>query len=262
MKKQISQSLGLVLMIILSFASLSAQDIKGEVIKYQETIKYNFREIFHVHHGNQRVNDWIASLPTESKRIKTLTFTDEFALFEDDPDANAEVSPQLQGALSRANYVRPPVPELLKIYYDLEKNKSVQQIEFMTRKFLITGRIEKKAWKLKNKMVKILDYTCMCAEMKKDDDIITAWFTTEIPVSIGPAMYSGLPGIILAIDINGETAFLATSIDLNTPKENTLKKPDEGKKITQEKFSKIMAEKVQEFKETRVRKGIIGRRHR
>lgn len=95
----------------------------------------------------------------------------------------------------------------------------------------------------------------MAAQLKRDDQTITAWFTSEIPFSTGPDEFFGLPGLILAVEINGETAFLATSIDLTPPEEGVLSKPDKGKKVTQEEFNKIIEDKIKEFKETGGEKG-------
>ena len=241
-------------MLIAVAGNLPAQDFKGGVVKYQRTTKYDFAKIFGIdpNEGGRR-GDWIASLPKENKKVQVLYFSPEKALYEEDPDADNAMSRNLQGALGRAEYVRPPQKMLQKVYWDLGKNEEIRHIEFMTRNFVVSGPIEKKAWKLTSKMVKILDYTCSGAELKQGEDLITAWFTTEIPVSIGPAVYSGLPGLILAIEINGEYAFIATSIDLTPPKEGVLSKPDSGKKVTREKFDKTVAEKEKEWKETRGR---------
>jgi len=146
---------------------------------------------------------------------------------------------------------RPPRPKLQKVYYDLGKNEKIEQVEFMTRNFLISGPIKRKAWKLTNKKTKILDHTCMGAELKKGEDTILAYFTSEIPVSLGPDEFTGLSGLILAIEKNGETVFLATSIDLRPPANESLSEPKDGRKVTQEEFDDILKDKVKEYEETK-----------
>lgn len=234
-----------VFILIFAAGNLAAQDFKGGVIKYQQITKYNFKTT-----GKARWDNFIATLPTTGKRAKVLYFTKEKALYEEDP-VEIEASNQgLQKALFVINKGKPPSPELEKVYYDFRKDEMTRQVAFMTRDFQVSGPTVKKAWKLTNKMTKVQDYTCMSAELKMGEDVITAWFTPEIPISAGPDLFYGLPGLILVVEKNGETAFMATSIDLTPPTEDVLSKPDRGNKVTQEKFDEIMEEKIKEFKET------------
>ena len=156
----------------------------------------------------------------------------------------------MQRALLRVSSTTPPSPELKKVHYDFGTNGMTEQVEFMTRNFLIESEIGRQAWKLNNRMVRVLGYICMGAAIQTGDDIITAWFTSEIPVSAGPDRFYGLPGLILAVEINGETAFKATSVDPTPPEDSAMLKPDTGKAITQEEFNKTVAEKIKEWEET------------
>ena len=118
----------------------------------------------------------------------------------------------------------------------------------MTRFFLIESKSETIAWKMTGEMKKVLDYVCMGAEIKEGDDTIIAWFSSEIPVSAGPATYHGLPGLILGVEKNGEMVTLAASIDFSEPNKAALATPKEGKKMSQKEFDKVVAEKQEEFK--------------
>lgn len=263
MKTRSFYSFAIALLLIAAAGSLAAQGFEGGVVTYQQTTKYDFETMFAPYMDNPKTKEWIASLPKEGKKAKVLYFTEEEALYEEDPTEDEALPRRLQGALARAEYFKPPKPELEKVFYDFRKNEMTRQVEFMTRDFLISAPIKKRAWKLTNKRVEILDYICLGAELKKGDDMITAMFTSEIPISAGPDEFFGLPGLILAIEINGETAFIATSIDLTPPKEGVLSRPDKGKKVIQEEFSKIVEEKVKEFNETAGdRGGNRGRRRR
>ena len=240
-----------VLLLIFASGNSTAQDFKGGVVKYQQTTKYNWGSIFNAKGAaGSKVNAWIASLPKESKRLKILYFTEENALYKEDPAEGEEVlSKKLHKGLEKANYMRPPQAEIKKVFYDFGKGERTKQVEFMTRNFLVSDLFSRKAWKLTNKKIKVQDYICLGAELKNGDDKITAWFTSEIPVSTGPDEFFGLPGLILAVEINGETAYLATSIDLTPPKDGELSKPGNGKKVTQEEFDKIVALKIKENSE-------------
>ncbi|MAJ32720.1 MAG: GLPGLI family protein [Flavobacteriaceae bacterium] len=77
---------------------------------------------------------------------------------------------------------------------------------------------------------------------------ITAWFTPEIPVSHGPYDYWGLPGLILEIN-DGRSSLLCSEIRLNQDTEYKIKRPSKGKKVTQQEYNTIMADKMEEMSE-------------
>lgn len=43
----------------------------------------------------------------------------------------------------------------------------------------------------------------------------TAWYTPEIPVQYGPYLYSGLPGLVLEVQVEEDLVFKATDITIN-----------------------------------------------
>jgi GLPGLI family protein len=78
---------------------------------------------------------------------------------------------------------------------------------------------------------------------------ITAWFTDAIPISAGPDNYCGLPGLILALDVNnGRTVFVATEVSTKVDASD-VKQPKSGKQVTQAQFDderkKVFAEMQQ-----------------
>lgn len=230
--------------------NLSAQDTLSGIVKYQKITKLNFKK-----NDNPRWNDMIANLPSERKSVFVLYFENEVALYEDNPGEQEAAPRGLQRAQHVQNMRRPPRPALQKVYYDLENKKMLEQLDFMTRNFIIESEIEIKPWKLTADKKKILNYVCMGAELKTEKQTITAWFTPQIPISVGPDKFLGLPGLILAIERNGETIFMATSVELIPLEKDVLSKPDEGKKVTQEEFDKIIKEKLDEHKKTARDKG-------
>jgi GLPGLI family protein len=244
----------IVLFIIFAAGNVFTQDFKGGVVKYQYIKKYNWKSTFG-EFKDREAQEWVTSLPRERQMSQVLYFAEEKSLFKEDPSDITPLPKKLQAAIMKSAYVQPPNPELKKVYCDFGKNKITRQMEFMTRNFLVTDQIDRLAWKLTNKKIKVQDYICLSSELKKGDDKITAWFTSEIPVSAGPGEFYGLPGLILAVEVNGETIFLAKSVELNPPKNGELSKPDDGKKVTSKEFDKIIAMKIKEYNEMQKAKG-------
>jgi len=89
----------------------------------------------------------------------------------------------------------------------------------------------------------------MKREMVPDTLAVVAWFTPDIPVSVGPGTYQGqLPGLILELDENnGQTFFKSVEI---SPKVNAskIKEPKDGKKITQAEFDKERDKAMEEMR--------------
>ncbi len=232
-----------------NFLELAAQDPLAGTITYQQIAHYSFDNIQEAHGNNQRTQDWLATLPKEGITVQILNFNSSKALFEEDDSEKEATPPGLQRAIMYESSLKPANPAAKKVYYNFEKNQKLEQIEYMTRIFLVQSEIEALAWKLGSEKKKILDYTCMGASVTLNDQEIVAWFSPEIPVSLGPSVFGGLPGLILAVERNGETAYLATSVKLGLPAEESMVKPDKGSKVSREEFETILRAKEKELKE-------------
>ena len=238
-----------VILVSMAFPALTAQDPLAGTITYQQVLHYTFDNIKEAHGDNQRTQDWITSLPKEGLTVQVLNFNSKKALFEEDESEKEATPPGMQRAIMYESSLKPASPVVQAVYYDFDKNHRLEQLEYMTRFFLVQSEIEAVAWKLGSEKRKVLEYTCMSAAVTLDDQEIVVWFTPEIPVSLGPSVYGGLPGLILAVERNGETAYVATSVSLTPPTEESMVKPNKGSKVTQEEFKSIQEEKGKERKE-------------
>ena len=84
-------------------------------------------------------------------------------------------------------------------------------------------------------------------EMPKEN-VITAWYCPEIPVNQGPENYWGLPGLILEVS-DGKTVILCSKIVINPKEKKEIKAPKKGKLVTQSEYDKIVADKMEEWRE-------------
>jgi GLPGLI family protein len=183
-------------------------------------------------------------LPKEQKSMKSLVFNQEASLYQNiKKEAEQPVDMEQGGAHVM---VKMSEPENIT-FTDLKNNKQVEQREFMTRVFLIDGNVENK-WKLTGNQKTILDYPCQEALLEGAKDKTSVWFTPAIPVSTGPGNFIGLPGLVLAVDINdGKNVTTAQKVELAPVDKSLLIKPGKGKKVTREEYDKIVAEKMKEM---------------
>ena len=80
------------------------------------------------------------------------------------------------------------------------------------------------------------------------DKVIIAWYAPEIPVSLGPLNYWGLPGLIL--EINEENVIiLCSKVTLSNKEVGKIKVPNTGKKVSQVEFDAIEKAKLDSMKD-------------
>lgn len=154
-------------------------------------------------------------------------------------------------------------------YSNLDKGTKVDQREIADKNYVVTDSIKKLDWKLTGESKTILNYKAFKAtaqrigtrmqmvmengEMKRqqvaDTSSIIAWFTSDIPVSVGPGIYQGqLPGLILELEENnGQIVFKAVEISakVNVSK---IKEPKDGKKMTAAEFDQEREKMMEEMR--------------
>lgn len=231
---------------ISAFVAGQSGKISG-VVTYESTRKLQIKLEGH---------DLPADMPKEMKSVKELLFTMEEAIFRG-TNSNLEEE-ALQEATGGSNIMlRMREPEVV-IYSDLRTRINTEQREFMTRLFHIETYTDTAKWRLTGNRKKILKYECLEAELTGSFPPAVAWFTPDIAISCGPAGFCGLPGLILALDIdNGKASFNATSVEFKDP--GKIEKPDQGKKVTRLEFDAIVKEKKKEQEELGNADGIIFR---
>ncbi len=190
------------------------------------------------------------AIPPERKSKNQLTFNEKESIYKalpTDEDTNREVTASGGGMRIQ---LRTPGGGDNEFYTNLEEGTSIDKTDFMGRVFLIEGD-EEIDWKITGESKMIAGYQCMKATYMRDTIPIAAWFTPQIPLSLGPATFKGLPGVVLAVDSNnGRRTIEALEVDLrNLTDDEVIEVPKKGKKVTREEFEKIRDEKIQEMQE-------------
>lgn len=140
-----------------------------------------------------------------------------------------------------------------KLYQNLKFKTKIIETEVLGKIFLIKDSLFKKDWTITKETKKIGKYTCILAKTielskvkdKKVVNVISAWFTTELPYSHGPKGYFGLPGLILEVSDN---TTIIKCYEISFKDSETIKKPDKGEVVTQIKFDSIVKAKLKEIK--------------
>lgn len=161
------------------------------------------------------------------------------------------------------------------LYKNTKDQRYTNQNDMFGKIFLIKDKLKTMEWKLEPETKNIGEYTCFKAtttreqekrvgsisvngdkdldgEEKKAPEMetitITAWYTPQIPISTGPGIYHGLPGLILEVNDGSETV-ICSKIVLNPKDGLNISEPKKGKAVTQAEFDEIMEKKMKEMNE-------------
>ena len=163
------------------------------------------------------------------------------------------------------------------LYKNTKEKRYADQKDTMGKIFLVKDEVEEIDWKLEADTKYIGEYQCYKATFTKmvekprtfsnsgttndteeeevedkepemEERTVTAWYTPQIPVNNGPAMYQGLPGLILEVH-DGKLTIICSKIVINPEDKATIEEPTKGKEVNQKEYDVIMEKKAKEMME-------------
>jgi GLPGLI family protein len=198
---------------------------RSKIIKKDTIISDDDREI---------ANHFTAIFKKSFEKKFELSYNDSISIFKEKAElVSSSANSNLYGKSNND-----------KLYINIKNLEYNNQIEFFGKIFLITDSINMLKWHIDKKQFKyIFDkkvYKATCKKIinNKVNNII-AWYTEEIPHGFGPDLYCGLPGLILELD-TGNITYLCEKISFS---KEIIKKPNSGKKVTQQEFDVISNQK-------------------
>jgi GLPGLI family protein len=225
----------LILLLLFFAVSADAQKMEGEI---------TYERIFHW----SRVYSRLSYMSQEEKDRMKLTWGN-------DDESKQEMTLLFNG--TQSYYTYPKTEELseggyswrkgeFRSYRDFENAKMTDVIEMLGKVYIIEDSLRTYNWKVMNKIKEVAGYMCMMAvtEDTIKNQKITAWFADNIPVSGGPQMFDGLPGMILELDVNdGDIVTTAKEVKMRpvTAEEIAVPKKLKGKKINTAKYLELMS---------------------
>lgn len=100
------------------------------------------------------------------------------------------------------------------IFKDFSTSTVLVQSKIIGKKLQYEEPIPKIKWKFVKETKEILGYSCQKATTTFRGRKYEAWFAEELPVSDGPFLFTGLPGLILEVrDVKDEYVFVATGME-------------------------------------------------
>ena len=193
-----------------------------------------------------------------------LLFTEQASLFrtvvdDEAPDPFANNGGDRGGV--RFNFRMPET----STYTDINAQMQYESRAMFEKTFLVIDSMKQNKWKISDETKTIAKYVCKKAttmvaapqQMRMrigngpratEDSVapkpkeveLVVWYTEEIPVSVGPDNYAGLPGAILEVNTdNGSNVIMATEVSTKFPKKE-LVQPTKGDKMNRAQFQDAM----------------------
>lgn len=253
-----------VFIILLALTSKSFAQMKEGKISYERKIN------MHRSLPDPQMKSVIPEFRTDKFE---LIFNESASLFRSviddeapDPFANAGGG----GGGMRMNFRMPATTT----YTDIANQMQYEERALFEKEFLIIDSLKQFKWKLSEETKTIAKQLCKKAttmiasqqmririnrggaENNNDSSNVAAkpketelvvWYAENIPVSVGPDNYTGLPGVIMEMDLdNGMNVTTATEVSTKYPKKE-LVQPSKGEKMTRVQFQENMQKIMQDM---------------
>ena len=256
---------------LLFSATLFGQDFYGKV-EYQTIQNKSKKEAVSISKESEKesAEDAIAGIDKKAfeeamkkafQKNYLLTFNKNEALFEE--VVALEKPKPAQGGVSVSISMSGDGDK----YMNTKDKISYTEEDIFGDEFVIKDSLPKIDWQLTTEIKIIGDYNCVKAtyiepvskndleayeryhekinnrkttlfQMKKPEpQTITAWYTSEIPVSFGPNGVWGLPGLILQLE-NENYIYFCTKVSLKNNEKVKIKIPNSGKVISKKEYEK------------------------
>ena len=265
----------LVLVLVAAFSTATAQDFQG-VATYKTQRKIDIK----IDSNSTGVSkDMHAKMMAMMKKLfqKTfkLSFNREASVYKEEESLD---QPQVGGSGMQIQMFGGGGGSDI-LYKNTKEKRYSDQKDTMGKIFLVKDSISPIDWKLESDSKYIGEYQCYKAtytkqvevfkamsfnsnsKVKKENEkeqekvepeieerVITAWYTPQIPVNTGPAMYQGLPGLILEIH-DGKLNIICSKIVINPQDKFEIQEPEKGKEVNQTEYDVIMEKKEKEMME-------------
>lgn len=244
--------------ILLVSSVLSAQEFKG--IALYESISNPTIYVEGESDDDPEIKELKKQLSKSHEKTLVLKFDKSVSVYEEQK--------KLDSPIENQGTVIVKIEPMGMLYKNLKEKQSLLEADFFSKEFIVVDSLKDWQWKLLPETKKIGNYNCykavsvqkstepvvkdkdekvnILSAVKPKDFTITAWYTTDIPVSHGPGKYWGLPGLILEVN-DGETSILCSKITFNPKEKVEIKAPKKGERVTRAEMEEIIEKKSQEF---------------
>ncbi len=249
-------------------STANAQDFQG-VATYKTQRKIDIK-MDSTKMNSEMQTKMMEMMKKQFQKTYNLTFNKETSIYKEEAGLD---KPQVGGSDFQIQIIGAG-GGLDVLFKNTKEKRYTDQKDTMGKIFLIKDEAKPIDWKLESESKYIGEYQCYKATYTKmieksrafsnsaskndkeeenkvpemEERIVTAWYTPQIPINNGPAMYQGLPGLILEVH-DGKLNIICSKIVINPEDKVKIEEPTKGKEVNQEKYDEIMEKKAKEMME-------------
>lgn len=131
-------------------------------------------------------------------------------------------------------------------FFDFGNNIQKREWDMDVKKFIVVDSIPAFNYQLTRDKSTYLGYAVKNAILKKDNYIISVWYSPDLPAKFGPSTYVNFPGLVLKVELldaeGKEPSFTLKATEIKLQDNLELKKLFKGKEITVAEFKLIEEE--------------------
>ncbi len=152
---------------------------------------------------------------------------------------------------SRLEYPETIINNQIQFFTNVRERKIFKYHPVQGENFLVEEELFPIRWKISNEIKTILGYNCQKATGEFRGRNYIVWFTSDIPVPLGPWKLNGLPGLIIqAEDLKNKINFTARRISFSNSKTEdgnlVIEKLTNTRKIPIKEYIEIIEKKERE----------------
>lgn len=172
--------------------------------------------------------------------------------------ANGTMQEFLKNPQMQTKYKSPGVYSNSKLYINFPENKTTITEQIGGSKFIYEEGNENIVWEITSDTMSIIGYQCQMATMDFRGRSYIAWFAQEIPISMGPYKFRGLPGLILRIaDTKNNYVYECTRVENLLTKTPIIIESKDCLKTTRTEFRKLFKNSFENPWETMTSNGTV-----
>lgn len=141
-------------------------------------------------------------------------------------------------------------------YKNLSDSTQRKDFNVYGKKYFSLDKLKRQEWKITKEKKDILGFEVRKATAEDSTAVYTVWYAPKLAISNGPEIYSGLPGLILELEIRTDYGdilevkrYTATEIEVKNKELKTPPLSKKGKRMSLKEYQEFHKEQDQRFHE-------------